>query len=318
MQSFSSFFTKWVERYYSNAKIGKDGDFYTAVSTSKFFGGAIAQYIIKCLEDERLNLPLNIIDIGGNDARLLNDIYEFLDALSIDIISQSKFILVENNRLDSILDSRSKVEFLRVKTLEELELEHNCFFIANELFDALPCELYDDKKMAFINEDYSLSFKEASLEIIEIAKKFNIKKGEIPLSYFRFCKDIAGLNVPFMIFICDYGEMENRDDFSLRIFSNHKVLDFFKADLREHFGISDITYNVPFSLLDSAFKAIGARQILFKRQDLALLEELNILDLFSKFYKEIPNATYLRESNKIKTLLNNLSNNFHTAIYCNF
>lgn len=317
MQEFSSFFDSWVREYYKSANIGKNGDFYTAASTSVFFGGAIAQYIIKCLESGKLTLPLNIIDVGGNDGKLLKDVYDFLCALSIGVVEKSKFILVESNRLDStILES----SFIKVKDFSSLRLESNCFFIANELFDAMPCELYNMGKMAFVDDDYSIVFKEASLEINEVAKRFDIKKGEIPLSYFRFCDVLRGLKAKFMFLTCDYGKWENVDEFSLRIFLKHKISNFFEVDLKEYFGISDITYNVPFKVLDSAFSNIGAKKILCKRQDLALIDDFKILDLFQQFYddKKTLNMPYIRESNKLKTLLYNLSENFKIVIYCNF
>ena len=39
--------------YYASGRpvVGKDGDFYTSVSLSKFFGGAIAHYVLRLLED---------------------------------------------------------------------------------------------------------------------------------------------------------------------------------------------------------------------------------------------------------------------------
>lgn len=317
MQKFSSFFDSWTKEYYKSANIGKNGDFYTAASASVFFGGAIAQYIIKCLENGKLTLPLNIIDIGGNDGKLLKDVYDFLCALSIGVVEKSKFILVESNRLDSVV---LESDFIKVKDVSSLSLESNCFFIANELFDAMPCELYDMGKMAFVDDSYSIIFKEASPEVKEIADKFNIKKGEIPLSYFRFCGGLGELKIKFMFLVCDYVKWNDREDFSLRIFSKHKIINFFEVDLKEYFGISDITYNVPFEMLDSAFSNIGAKKILCKRQDLALIDDFKILDLFQQFYddKKALDITYIRESNKLKTLLYNLSENFKVVIYCNF
>jgi len=42
--------------YYKNFKtIGKEGDFYTAVSTSRFFGASIANYFYKLLQEEKAN-----------------------------------------------------------------------------------------------------------------------------------------------------------------------------------------------------------------------------------------------------------------------
>ena len=49
-KKFSEYMSEWLygkSGYYATYKnIGKSGDFYTAVSTSKFFGGTIAKHII--------------------------------------------------------------------------------------------------------------------------------------------------------------------------------------------------------------------------------------------------------------------------------
>ena len=50
---FSDFFEGWLnESYYANAaKIGKSGDFYTAVSVGSFFGICIAREILRLSAD---------------------------------------------------------------------------------------------------------------------------------------------------------------------------------------------------------------------------------------------------------------------------
>ena len=52
---FSEYMGEWLygeNGYYSSYKeIGKGGDFYTAVSTSKFFGGTIAKHIISLVDE---------------------------------------------------------------------------------------------------------------------------------------------------------------------------------------------------------------------------------------------------------------------------
>ena len=68
--------------YTKDNKVGAKGDFYTSVSASKFFGGAIASYILSLLEDNELFLPLRIVEIGADKGYLLGDIALFLDALS--------------------------------------------------------------------------------------------------------------------------------------------------------------------------------------------------------------------------------------------
>lgn len=341
MQIFSQFFKEWIEDYYKTAQIGKDGDFYTSVSASKFFGGAIANYILQNLENRILKLPLNIIDLGANNLYLLNDIYDFLDALSVNVIENCNFIAVESNFNLEFHDFKKR-NIIIYKNLKDLNpLLNNSFFIANEFFDALPCELYDgvlynNPKFAFVNNN-KIEFLPLDLnlgQILEIFKNQNVTRSEIPLSYFDFCKtflEINPQNKKWIFLIFDYGDKIHSNNFNIRIFSKHKTFMLFQnannlqndletQNLESFFKTSDLTYNVPFSILNLAFQQIGAKEILFKKQRIALIDDFKILDLLQKFYnnKKSSNISYLRESNKIKTLLNLLNDNFKTSIYINF
>ncbi len=81
--------------YYRKATIGQKGDFYTSVSLSKFFGGAMAFYIIKLLEEEKLFLPLKIVEIGSHHGHFLSDIANFLKTLSVGVIEKCEFVSCE-------------------------------------------------------------------------------------------------------------------------------------------------------------------------------------------------------------------------------
>ena len=379
---FSEYFGEWICAYYAQTPLGRD--FYTAVNASRFFGGAIAKYILDSLESSAISLPLNIIDLGANSANLLGDIRAFLDILGLCVVEKCNFIAVEANAPNlSLQDSRRESKqsttlsfqcnlspkqsaptpslrgesqirrsnpnnIFFYKNLADLKATNLCanrhnIFIANEFFDALPCEIIDNDKMAFI-QNHRLIFKSHNdKKVQEICETFKIKKGEIPLIYDEICDEIRAFKFIFIAF--DYGDKSPRNDYSTRFFYRHKVqnLNDFLADsaldsstksanqtadspnLAPLFGKCDITYNVPFFLLDRAFERIGATNILSKRQDLALVENFKILDLLQDFYdsqnganRTTPNLTYLHESNKIKTLLYELSPKFHTKIYKNF
>ena len=68
---FSDFFEGWLnESYYANAaKIGKSGDFYTAVSVGSFFGICIAREILRLSADfsakQELSLDTAASSTGG-------------------------------------------------------------------------------------------------------------------------------------------------------------------------------------------------------------------------------------------------------------
>lgn len=342
MTPFSAYFAKWSREYYAHAAIGTSGDFYTAVSASKFFGGAIANFILRQLESGNLALPLDIIDIGANDFTLLSDICDFLDALGVGVAEKCRFIAVESAseilpKIPQIAGNPSGkgTEFLAQRAIPNLT--RNAIFVANELFDAIPCELFDNGKMAFVEND-TIIFRD--LESVEscgaemarnaeflrnLAKEFGIIKGEIPLGYFALTNALDSANATghkWIFLAFDYGSKMPQNRFTLRVFRKHKVYDFSEIakNLGVFYGKSDITYNVHFGVLKAAFERIGAREVAFKGQDWGLVEDMGILEVLEKFYKSsaISHATYLRESNKVKTLLNGFSGNFHLAIYDNF
>ncbi len=329
MQCFSEYFCNWTKEYYKQATIGKEGDFYTAVCASRFFGGAIANYIINTLESGTLKLPLNIIDVGANNINLISDVYHFLDALSVGIIDKCVFIAIDS--ASSALQDEARQNNIRFhNSLDSLVLENDTIFIANELFDALPCELYDKTngapKMAFVENNH-IVFAPALDNIISFAKTHNIVKGEIPLSYFHFTNTLKRINPhneKWLFLAFDYGNETINSNFSMRIYHEHRVNNLFENEIMSNLanlvGKCDITYNVPFSILNNAFESINARQILYKHQYLALVEDFGILDLLQKFYNDtsIADSLYIRESNKVKTLLHMLNDLFKTSIYSNF
>lgn len=345
-ESFSHFFKQWIEGYYKNAKIGKNGDFYTAVSASRFFGGAIANFILNHLENGNITLPLNIIDLGANNLNLLRDIYDFLNALSVDVLPYCEFIAVESHAI--ISHNNLPQNFKIVNNLLELEIKRDCVFVANEFFDALPCELYDDGKMAFV-KNHHIVFRHTNDKVLDslqnIAEKYDFCRSEIPLSYMEFCKQLQSINPHskrWLFLVFDYGDKHFSNQFNIRIFHKHRTYPLFtqnitqftpnstqskiqsenlqSENLASFYASSDITYNVPFEILSQAFSEIDSKELLFKYQDSALIEDFKILELFQKFYdsQDSNSMIYLRESNKIKTLLNVLNRNFKTAIYINF
>ncbi|MDD2449714.1 MAG: hypothetical protein PHG10_08615, partial [Sulfurimonas sp.] len=70
MSRFSEYMSEWLysdDGYYATYKaIGKEGDFYTSVSTSKFFGGSVAKHIISLVDEGFLSKDAVICEIGAH------------------------------------------------------------------------------------------------------------------------------------------------------------------------------------------------------------------------------------------------------------
>jgi len=305
--------TQWLygeKGYYGHYRpIGKKGDFYTAVSTSKFFGGTIAKHIIKRIDEGFLAHDSLICEIGAHHGYLLADIIEFLYTLRPALLQTLRFGIVE--RFD-LLQNHQKdyfhASFGEAITLEHYydlsELEASCaFFIANEIFDAFPCDLVYHGKIASVSEG-KIVFETPSPHAIQHTQTYHHDRGEIAIGYEAFAQTMAK-SVPkceFMSF--DYGELSARSDFSIRIYQEHQVTPLFEESLKldEVFGVTDITYDVNFSHVKTAFESAGMVCLGFSTQLVALIE-MGILDLLSLLKENASEEIYLQELEKVKILI---------------
>ena len=159
----------------------------------------------------------------------------------------------------------------------------DAIFVANELFDAFKCEAVDGENMLFIESGAVKFAPIKEREILTLARRFGISRGEIPVGYFRFAREICANAQRFYFIAFDYGQMGAGGDFSLRIYRNHEVFGFFEVqNLSDFYGKSDLTYDVNFEILRAAFEDAGAVTTDFKRQIAALIDfgAVQLLELF--------------------------------------
>ena len=96
---FSEYMDEWLygeEGYYKQFKsIGKAGDFYTAVSTSRFFGASIANYFYTLLQETKADRNGWLIEIGAHQGYLLCDMIQWLYTCDPTLVKTLKFGIVE-------------------------------------------------------------------------------------------------------------------------------------------------------------------------------------------------------------------------------
>ena len=310
---FSEYMSEWLygeDGYYASYKaIGKGGDFYTAVSTSKFFGGTIAKHIISLVDEGFLEPNAIICEIGAHHGYFLADVCEFLYTLRPELLKSFEFVIIErfdalqtqqkNYFLESFGDALSLTHY---KSLTELRCE-NAFFIANEIFDAFPCELFYKGKTARVSS-HEVAFEEENEWVNAKAKKYHKDRGEIALGYEEFAQEMLSAAKRFEFMSFDYGEMQARPDFSLRVYTNHEVIAFFDENIKrsELFAKSDITYDVTFAHVKDAFLEAGAEFVAFKAQMVALVE-MGLLELLEMLQKNADEKIYKQELEKAKMLI---------------
>jgi len=306
--------------YYTKERtIGKEGDFYTAVSTSMFFGGSIAKRLISTIESGFLSPACHVVEIGAHKGYLLADMIQFIYTLKPELLQTLTFVIVEPFDANQTMQKNyfeeafgDAINLLHVKSLEAFTCKE-AFFVANEIFDAFSCELIKDDQMLFVEKDKSF-FETMDDFTCKKAKEYGITKGELCLGYEPFAEAMARSCERFEFVTFDYGDKEARNDFSLRVYAHHQVYPFFgltelveetlreKSDLNTLFAQSDITYDVNFSHLFYAFEKSGIPMHAYSTQMKALVD-FGLVELLELFSKNVSEKQYEREMNKIKTLI---------------
>lgn len=317
-QRFSKYFENWLygnDGYYANYKqIGKEGDFYTSVSTSSFFGGTIGKRIVDSINEGNLAKNTTILEIGAHHGYLLADVIQFIYTLKPELLETLNFAIVE--RFPNLQEQQKKyiqesfgdvINLKHYDDISQVDLPHS-FVLANEIFDAFSCELVMQKEnelqMAYV-ENHKISFEKCNDEnILEHCKSYNIQKGEVAVGYESFVKELCQNIKKFEFLTFDYGDRVPRNDFSTRVYSKHEVLPIFdeNLDLENLYAKSDITFDVFFNHLVDCFKNEKVENVEFKTQMTALID-FGIIDLLEILKQNVNESTYLRESAKIKTLI---------------
>lgn len=310
---FSHYMNEWLysdDGYYATYKnIGKDGDFYTSVSSSKFFGGTIAKHIISLVDDGFLKEDSVICEIGAHHGYFLADIIEFIYTLRPKLLETLEFVIVERfEELEQFQKNYLKESFgdaiklTHYKSLKELKCE-NAFFIANEIFDAFACELYYKGKTARVDNG-EVIFDIDDEWVSQKAQKYHKDRGEIALGYESFAKEMSQCCEKFEFISFDYGEMQARPDFSIRVYSKHEVIPFFDENIKrdELFAKSDLTYDVTFEHVKDAFTEAGVEFIELRAQMVALVD-MGILELLEILKEKTDEKIYKQELEKVKILI---------------
>jgi len=310
---FSKYMNEWLygkNGYYTAYKeIGKSGDFYTSVSTSKFFGGSVAKHIISLVDEGFLAKDGVVCEIGAHHGYFLADIIEFIYTLRPKLLDSLRFVIIE--RFENLREFQKNyfresfgdaISLQHYTSLSELKCE-NAFFIANEIFDAFGCELYYKGKTARV-EGHKIEFDVDDEWVKSKAQKYHKDRGEIAVGYEEFAKEMALSCKKFEFMSFDYGEMQARPDFSIRVYKNHEVIPLFDENIKldELFGKTDITYDVTFAHVRDAYEDVGVKFLELKAQMVALVD-MGILELLEILKENVDDKIYKQELEKVKMLI---------------
>jgi SAM-dependent MidA family methyltransferase len=261
------------------------------------------------VEEGFLEKDAVICEIGAHHGYFLADVVEFIYTLSPELLETLNFVIIE--RFDTLQEQQRNyfkdsfgdvISLTHYKSLSELTCK-SAFFVANEIFDAFPCELLHDGKIASVVNG-KIEFDLEDGNILQKAKKYHKDKGEIAVGYEEFAKEMAASAEKFEFMSFDYGEMMARPDFSIRVYKNHDVFPFFdeKNNLDELYKNSDITYDVTFAHVKDAFIEAGVEFVELQTQMRALID-MGILELLEMLRVNVDEKIYEQELQKIKLLI---------------
>lgn len=309
---FSEFFDIWVNKNYYKfgVDIGKKGDFYTNVSVGYLFGACLANYFLKLLKNGEISSSCKVVEIGANSGDMLADFAQGVFTLEPEILSNLEFIIIEpheilrKKQLETFKNRfGNEIKIKHYKNLDECKFDE-IFVISNELFDAFSCDVIDWENMLFVDSKLKFHWQKADQNLINLAKKFGIKKGEISTSYAKFALQLANAAKKVRFLSFDYGEFEPKNEFSLRVFKDHQVFSLFEiSNLEPYFKNSDLTYSLCFKQVKEAFSLAGFLMLKFKKQNEALVNDLGVDEILSLVLEKGSKQAYENAAKQAKFLL---------------
>lgn len=304
--------------YYQHAKIGKEGDFYTSVSAGELFGDTIATLVARSFES--CGFPRTVVEIGADSGYLLADIMRYLQRFFPHVFESLAFVIIEPL---PTLAQKQRAYFealgLHVRIVEAAESFESPFFVANELFDAMPCDLLrlesgtysfgmlDEHAFAFV-PSHTLCGAQAEVaqRLIDIAQRFSVVRGEIPLAYLPFLEQLLQQQEHWAFLVFDYGERSFSNAFSLRFFKEKHIFGFddFLRNPHAFLGNADITYDVAWDYVQWLFERCGGACAFYGRQNTILLR-LGLIEVFERLVAGLSpqSREYIHYASTLKTLI---------------
>ena len=327
--------------YYTNKKykLGALGDFITAPNLSGLFGLCISNQIKELWQN---GVSRNILEFGAGNGRLMIDL---LAELGNDI--DTYYIIETSPNLRSLqqeLLHKSYPQYAPcIKWLDNIPQSFDGVIIANELLDAMPCEMVKFTENEIFQVHVSINQNTNNLnyynelatgELLTIAKQLPIANKpyltEISLTNRSFMQLLGNMLDTGAILLIDYGHAQNeyyhpqKSNGTLRGFFRHQQL----YDVLEMVGLIDITANVDFSAIYNSAHNAGLELIGYTTQSNFLIN-CGLTNLMKTIKQNASESTYLTLSNQANRLISpngmgeifkviGFSKNIEFANWCGF
>nr|WP_255724493.1 SAM-dependent methyltransferase [Shimazuella soli] len=301
-------------------KLGKTGDFFTNVHVSNLFGRVLADYFLQYWQEYKSPYPLQLVEVGGGDGRLMEQIANQFHQKSIPKSEVFLYALEKSKYHQSLQQKRMKDIPYEVKWIQQWkEIPYAPFTIVylHELIDAFPVHRLFWKKGKW----WEIYVSEQNGEFIEVYGKLSKEelvlytdsiKGdlaeeqqiEVNLHAKSWIQEVANGLESGLIWTLDYGGLSRGLhsirylDGTVRFYQNHQHV----FDPYQKLGAVDITAHVNFEDLTSWGEEVGLTTIFYGTQA-KFLQIAGILSYTNPLYR-----------NAIKQLLLGMGEHFQVLI----
>jgi SAM-dependent MidA family methyltransferase len=285
--------------YYSSrrAKIGTQGDFFTASSLGSDFGELLAEQFLEMWKLLGSPKAFNLVEVGAGSGWCAADILKYLHDNYPDFYEVTHYIIVEEaqrliEKQESIISMTGKKNKVIWKSWDEIEdcSLTGCIF-SNELIDAFPVHIITTKNKK-IKEIYvtqsegkiqEVISELSTTKIIDYFKLININlnaneypenyRTEVNLKALDWLKNICSKLKRGYLLTIDYGHVASkyyhpqRHKGTLKCYHKHRHHDNPYINI----GQQDITSHVNFTALEKQGKLLNLDNIKFTQQGLFLM-----------------------------------------------
>ncbi len=267
--------------YYSSgaAKIGKEGDFYTAPCVHPLFGGMLARQLCQ-MGDLLSDNTFTILEIGGGRGFLCADIMAWIENHEPSLFERLEYFIVESSNVfceeqqQRLADKRGrgKVRWLPTDALRNGNLSVTGCILSNELVDAFPVHRVvsqggelkeirvDEQDGSFIERWDPLTDSRLGEYLSDLGIGLaEGQKAEVNLRALAWLEEVERCLKRGFLMTIDYGgrscELYNlrRQEGTLRCFYRHQLHD----SPYENVGRQDITAHVDFTSLIRKGEEVG-------------------------------------------------------------
>ena len=270
-------------------RIGRSGDFFTAVSVGPLYGRLLANWVEKTWQALGRPGDFTIIEQGAHDGQLMEDVARGLEMMNSPLSATARFCIVEaNDKYRTAQAARlTPVLGARVAWAPDLaalrEAPRHAFFMTNELLDAFPVHRvrwtgseWVERVVALSDDGGSFVWSDAPLSCSSVKNETDRLPRDLAPDYttevhpaaLDWVRQIGCTAFQGAVLVSDYGLDQSeyyspeRTDGTLRRYWNHKT----DGDVLQNLGESDLTAHVNFTRLIEEAESSGFEKLAYSDQ----------------------------------------------------